>query len=242
MSEPEQSTDSFEKYSRLEEAAVFFLYDAFQHAYLAAQLEVAGLIFAERIMSIEPEPDWEVPPLPTTLPEFLRTEVQVISDDTASRLAQAWDEAQAAASSSELKLARTHAIESIEVIGHIIGLSACVESVVNRHLFLLTESGQLEPHHYASLDRTEVIPKVLFAFKDEVLSKQLPISNLKRLFRLRNQAVHFKASTARSIKPTVERLLCIWSEVGQLFELVEGEPTQQLVSELAHAVASKWFG
>ena len=86
-----------------------------------------------------------------------------------------------------------------------------------------------------------MIPKILFAFKDEILSKQLPISRLKHLFRLRNQAVHFKASSAKSIRPTVEELLGIWREVAQLLELVEGEPTQQQTNELAGVVAGKWF-
>jgi hypothetical protein len=234
-------TRFFASFYRLEEAATFFLHDAFEHAYLAAQLEVAGLIFGERIMSIDPEPDWKVPPLPTTLPDLLRSEVQVISDATASRLAQAWEEAQITASSSGRRLAKTHAIESIEIVGHIINLSACVESVINRHLFFLRESEKLAAHHYASLDRTETIPKILFAFKDEILSKQFSTSRLKHLFRLRNQAVHFKASSARSIRPTVEELLGIWREVAQLLELVEGEPTQQQINELADAVASKWF-
>ncbi len=192
-------------------------------------------------MSIDPEPDWKVPPLPATLPELLRSEIQVLSEATTSRLAQAREDAQIAASSSGLRLAKTHAIGSVEIVGHIINLSACVESVINRHLFFLKESGKLENHHYSSLDRTEVIPKILFAFKDEILSKQLSISCLKRLFRLRNQAVHFKASSARSIKPTVEELLGIWREVARLLEFVEGEPTQQQVNELADAVASKWF-
>jgi hypothetical protein len=47
MNNDKQSADPFASFYRLEEAAVFFLHDAFEHAYLAAQLEVAGLIFGE---------------------------------------------------------------------------------------------------------------------------------------------------------------------------------------------------
>ena len=126
-------------------------------------------------------------------------------------------------------------------MGHVINLAVCVESVVNRHLFLLKESGQLENHHYTSLDRTEVLPKVLFAFKEEILGKKLPISRLKYLYKLRNQAVHFKASSAHSIEPTVEDLLETWRDVGQLFALVEGEPSQQQISQLAQRVSDRWF-
>ena len=241
-----KGADPFSNYARLEEAATFFLYSAFQHIYTAAQLEVAGIIFAELIDTVEPEPDWVVPSLPSTLPELLHElahkEVQVISDATLSKLSATWEQAQITAPSSGRKLAKTHAIKSIEVIGHIIDLAACVETVVNRHLFLLRESGKLEDHLFAGLDRAEVIPKILFAFKDEIQSKRLPTSRLVNLFKRRNQAVHFKASSTESVQPTVEELLGIWREAGQLFDIMEGTPTRQEISDLADGVASKWFG
>jgi hypothetical protein len=53
-----QSSDVLTNFARLEEAATFFLYTAFEHAHMAAQLEVAGMLFAERIQTISPEPDW----------------------------------------------------------------------------------------------------------------------------------------------------------------------------------------
>lgn len=240
-----QVTDALANFSRLEEAATFFLYSAFDHANMAIQLEVAGTIFAELIGKIEPEPGWVVPSLPTALPELLeafkRDDVQLISDATASRLAAAWEKAQDMAPSSGQKVKKTFAIKSIEILGHVIDLAACVESAVNRHLFYLRESGLLEDHLYASLDRTEVIPKILFAFKSEVQSKKLPTGRLVNLFRLRNQAVHFKASSAESIKLTVEDLLGIWHDVGLLLELVEGRPTQQEIGDLANSIARKWF-
>jgi hypothetical protein len=213
-----QGPDPFESFAQLEEAATFFLYSAFEHAYTAAKLEVAALIYSERIMSVEPEPDWVVPQLLPTLPEILKElahkDVQVISDATARKLAQAWEEAQTAALSAGRRLDKRHSIRSIEIMGHIIDLAACVETVINRHLFLLREASKLENHLYASLDRAEVIPKILFAFKNEIESKVLPTSRLVNLFRLRNQAVHFKASNIDLIKPTIEELLGIWKEVG----------------------------
>ena len=118
-------------------------------------------------MSIEPEPDWIPPSLPDTLPEILRAQsnTDVISDATAEKLAQAWHDAQGIAPSSDRKLPRKHEITRIEIVGHVIDLSACVESVINRHLFLLRESDLLDPSVFSSLDRTEVMPKLLFAFK-----------------------------------------------------------------------------
>lgn len=204
---------------------------------------MAGLIFGENIMSIEPEPDWIPPSLPDTLPEILRAQsnTDVISDATAEKLAQAWHDAQGIAPSSDRKLPRKHEITRIEIVGHVIDLSACVESVINRHLFLLRESDLLDPSVFSSLDRTEVMPKLLFAFKDEFLSKSLRVDRLRNLFRLRNQAVHFKASSASSVQPTVEELLGIWDQLKKVLDLIEGVPTPQYVSELADRVTDKWF-
>jgi hypothetical protein len=53
-----RSSDALTNFGRLEEAATFFLYTAFNHVHMAAQLEVAGMLFAERIETINPEPDW----------------------------------------------------------------------------------------------------------------------------------------------------------------------------------------
>jgi glycerophosphoryl diester phosphodiesterase len=105
----------------------------------------------------------------------------------------------------------------------------------------MREAGTLESHFYTNLDRTEVIPKILFAFKAEIQSKQLATSRLVHLFRLRNQAVHFKASSTESLKPTVEELLGIWQEMGPLLELVNGAPTRQELTNLVNRVASTWF-
>jgi hypothetical protein len=240
-----RSSDALTNFGRLEEAATFFLYTAFDHVHMAAQLEVAGMLFAERIQTIDPEPGWVVPSLPATLPELLHeviyNDVQVISEATASKLAHAWEEAQALAPSSGRRITKSHAIESIEIVGHIINLAACVESVINRHLFFMREAGTLESHLYSNLDRTEVVPKILFAFKAEIQSKQLSTSRLVHLFRLRNQAVHFKASSAESIKPTVEELLGIWQEMGPFLELVNGAPTRQELTNLVSRVANTWF-
>jgi hypothetical protein len=241
---PRHGTNAFESFSRLEEAATFFLYSAFDHVQVALQLEVAGVIFAEMIDRIEPEPGWVAPSLPTALPDFLNVikceDTQVISDSTSSQLAAAWDQAQTMAVSSGRKLGRTHTFERIEILGCVIDLAACVEAVINRHLFYMRESGRLEDHLYASLDRTEVVPKILFAFKDEVQSGKLPTGRIVNLFRLRNQAVHFKASTANSMSLTPKDLLDIWREVGQLLEFVEGRPTQIELCNLADEVKTKW--
>ncbi len=230
-------------YSRLEEVASFLLYEAFRHAHFAAEYEVAGLIFGERIMAIEPEPGWIPPSMPEGLSAWLRDrdKEEGVDDATIAKLSEAWHSALADAASSGKRLPKTHRFSSTDVIGHVINLSACVESVVNRHLFQLREVGELDTHYYISLDKAEVLPKVLFAFKEEIMSGRLTTSRLRHLISLRNNAVHFKASSVDEVAPTAEELLGIWREVGQLFGLIDGEPTLEQINQRANEFESKWL-
>ena len=163
-----------------------------------------------------------------------------LSEAVLTKLRQAWRSSLAEARLSEVKLSKTHHLRSPSIVGHVITLVACMETVVNRHLFHLRESGQLDSHHYASLDRVELLPKILFAFKEQVSTKRLSTSNLKYLISLRNNAVHFKETSIDSIAPTAEELLRIWREVGQLFSFIEGEPTQTEVGGYADEFLRQW--
>lgn len=231
-------------FSQFEQVGSFFLHEAFRLAYYSAEYEVAGVIFGESIMSIEPEPGWDPGTLAETLQLSLEEEEKEKEPDdgdiTISRLAEAWHLAQAKARSSGIKLSKKHRMTAVDMVGHFINLSACVESAVNRHLFFLRESGKLEDYHYISLDQASVIAKILFAFKDEALSRKLPTSRIKKLFTFRNQAVHFKESSKDSITPTIEELLAIWREVSQLFHLIKGEPTRQDMDNYIQEFKKRW--
>lgn len=126
-------------FSQFEQVGSFFLYEAFRLAHFSAEYEVAGIIFGESIMSIEPEPGWDPGTLAETLELSLEEEAKEKEPDdrdiTITRLAEAWQLAQTEARSSGTKLPKKHRMTAVEMVGHFINLSACVESAVNRHLF-----------------------------------------------------------------------------------------------------------
>jgi hypothetical protein len=101
------------------------------------------------------------------------------------------------------------------------------------------ESNKLITHHYDSLDRAELLPKILFIFKDEIVTRKLYTTRLKHLIKLRNEAVHYKASSVDRLTVTPEELLGIWNEIGDFFELVEGQPTKELMGELTEEFMNK---
>lgn len=230
-------------FSRLEEIASFLLYEAFKYAHLAAEYEVAGVIFGDRIMSIEPEPGWKPPTTPENLAGWLqqRDKDDDKSDATIDRLTEAWHSALADAGSSGRRLPKTHKFTSTDIIGHVINLSACVETVVNRHLFHLREMGRLENYLYNSLDKSELLPKVLFAFKDEILSKTMSVTRLRHLVSLRNNAVHYKEASVDAVTSSGEELLGIWREVSDLVSRVEGEPSKEQVELWSREFENKWL-
>ncbi|MCG3120036.1 MAG: hypothetical protein ALAOOOJD_02613 [bacterium] len=185
---------------------------------------------------------------PISLTEWVKHRDKMIEDvsddDSTVMLAEAWQTAQQNAGSSDRRLLRTHTFKSIDMIGHIINLSACIEAVINRKLYFLRESNKLDNHHYISLDRTELMPKILFIFKEEIFTKNLFTTRLKHLITLRNEAVHYKESSITGEKlntVTPEELLGIWGEVATLFELVEGLPTKDFMIDLINEFRDKWL-
>jgi hypothetical protein len=203
-------------------------------------------MFGERLESIEPDPNWKMPTIPEELTDWLanRGEIdeKLLDPETLDRLAEAWFTSLEEAFSSGRKIPKSQKLGSLtDVVGHVINLGTCIEAVINRHLFLLKESGNLRPDHYKMLDRTEVLPKVLFSFKEQIDKKKLHVSRLKYLVSLRNQAVHFRTTSADALVPTCQDLLDVWREVGAVFSLIEGEPSKKVVDELIKQFKSKWI-
>jgi hypothetical protein len=226
--------------------ATFLLHEAFSFAHAAAAYEVAGELFGKRIESINPDPGWKLPEIPEELTDWLanRNDIddRLLDPVTTARLAEAWQTSQEDAYTCGIKITKKKQLQSItDVVGHVINLGTCIETVINRHLFLLRESGKLANDHYLMLDRTEVLPKVLYCFKEQIDQKKLHISRLKYLVSLRNQAVHFRTSSADVLIPTCQDLLGVWQEVGTLFGLAEGEPTKNEMDSFIKEFKSKWI-
>lgn len=186
-----------------------------------------------------------MPEIPEELIDWLANRGEIdktlLDPNTLDLLAEAWFTSLDEAFSSGRKIPKSQQFRSLtDIVGHVINLGTCIEAVINRHLFLLKESGKLTPDHYKMLDRTEVLPKILFSFKEEIDKKKLHVSRLKYLVSLRNQAVHFRTTSADALVPTCQDLLEVWREVGTVFSLIEGEPSKKDVDELVKQFKSKW--
>jgi hypothetical protein len=135
----------------------------------------------------------------------------------------------------------SHTLGSHDLAAHIIFLTTLVEVVVNRQLFFLGETGRIVPEMRAGIDRGEVIPKIIFCFKEEILSGNLTISRIKRLVTLRNKAVHYREDSTASIRMTVEELIATWREIAKLLALCPGEPTPEQMEYAIARFRAKWF-
>jgi len=237
--------DPIAGFGAAEEVAVFLLHESFEYAHRAAAHEVAGILFGDRIMSIDPDPSWKMPEIPDTITEWLkrREEIDetVLDPITIQRMSDAWQAAQRDAWESDKQLENGHALTSItDIVGYVINLTVCLESILNRHLFLLRESNELSPDHFKSIDRAELLPKLLFCFKDEILARRLHTSRIKQLVSLRNRAVHYRVDETGSLSLNVEDMIGIWRELGEVVALTTGEPTQNDIQELAEHFIKRW--
>jgi len=229
-----------------EHVASFLLNEAFHYAHEAAVQEVAGDIFGELIQEIDLDPSWQIPEIPTALPDWLeqRNEIEenILDPTTAKRMSDAWYSSLNNAIKSGRKIPKTRRFQSTtDIVGHAINLTVCLEAVLNRHLFLLSESEQLAIDHYRSIDHAELMPKLLFCFKEEIVAKKLNISRVKNLVKLRNHSVHYRINSPESLHPSAEDLIETWRELGSVFALTHGEPTQSDIQELSQEFVAEWI-
>jgi hypothetical protein len=241
---------SIEKFGGFEEAAIFLLHESFNYAYQAAEYEVAAILFGERIKDITPKTlssriEEQGVNFYPTIAEYMtqRDDIDkaISQDEDVSKLAKLWNDSQRDAFACGVKLSQKHKINAIDMIGHIINLSTCLEACINRHLFLERELENIQAEHFKYIDSTGLMAKVLFSFKDEIISSKLKISRMRKLISLRNKAVHFNLDSRSKIAPSVEELQGIWTEFGQIMNLIEGDPSQAQVIAYADEMADKWF-
>ena len=209
-----------------EEVSNFFLYTAFCYAHEAAIYEVASDLFAEKIMNIDPDPNWQTSQefsKPKSLIDWINKK-EILTDNcldakTIEKSSKAWYDSLDYAPNSNIKLSKNRQLNSvINVVGHSVNLVICLESILNRHLFIMRESSILSSEHYKYIDRSELMPKLLFGFKDEIISNQLNISRIKLLVKLRNNSVHYRMDRIISLSICIEDCLGIWLQFGNILE------------------------
>ncbi len=228
-----------------ENVANFLLHEAFYYVQEAATIEVASIIFSERIANIDPDPSWKIPEVPEQLVDWLSSQDEILENiidpSTSEKLSKAWSTSLKDAVSSEKKIPKNKRFQSTEnMVGHVINLTVCLEASLNRHLYFLRESNQLEPFHYKSIDRSELMPKLMFCFKEKIINKNIDVSRIKQLVSFRNSAIHYRINTPEFLQISSEDLISIWSQMGKIFSLIEGELTESDLQELTADFADKW--
>ena len=238
--------DPVESFGSAEDVANFLLHESFRYAHAAAAYEVAGELFGRKLENIElADPEWQSPDMPTSLNEWLINGDEVIDRSidpkTAGILADAWYSSLDEACNSGIKLSKSLQLQSTtDIIGHVVNLTICLEGSLNRHLFFMRESKQLLSEYYQSIDRSELMPKILFCFKEQILGKTLYINRIKQLVSMRNKTVHYRVDSPDSLKPSVEDLIGIWTQLGQVFDLTYGKPDGIDVQKLIDVFTVKW--
>ncbi|MEM7761114.1 MAG: hypothetical protein AAF298_23745 [Cyanobacteria bacterium P01_A01_bin.40] len=238
--------DPIESFGVAGHVANFLLYESFRYAHDAAQYEVASILFGKKLKNIEPvDSNWEYPEIPQSLDNWIINQGMIIDSildpKTTKLLSDAWYSSLKDASTSKIKISKSRQLSSTtDIVGHIVNLTICLEASLNRHLFYLRESQQLEAQYYASIDRSELMPKILFCFKEQIVEKTVHIDRIKQLVSMRNRSVHYRVDSPESLQPYVEDLLGIWHQLGQLFDLMYGEPNKSDIHKLANNFTTQW--
>ncbi|MEO1691775.1 MAG: hypothetical protein AAFR63_09645, partial [Cyanobacteria bacterium J06631_6] len=101
-----------------ENVANFLLHEAFYYVQEAATIEVASIIFSERIANIDPDPSWKIPEVPEQLVDWLSSQDEILENiidpSTSEKLSKAWSTSLKDAVSSEKKIPKNKRFQSTE--------------------------------------------------------------------------------------------------------------------------------
>lgn len=165
---------------------------------------------------------------------------EVLPEETFEKLSAAWSDAQNRAFTGEVTIPIDHTIRRVEIASHILNLYSVVEIVINRHLHSEKEAGRLDDGVYQSLDRSRLLSKMAYVFKEKISAGEFRLDRFKHLNTLRNAAVHYRSESRDRLMPSVRDLTYIWRLVGEMLELLGGEPTQEELEELYHSVLDQY--
>jgi hypothetical protein len=215
-----------ETYSKLGEGISFFLNESFHYLNESLICELALINFSNEIKNIDPTDfDRELInnlKLPKNPVELLQTEnIKPLTDETTSRMADAWNKAQLMARVGNYKFGHQHEINSIEILGHLNNFGFFIETVVNRHLLFLKHSNEIDDLSYLRISTARIIDRLIYIFKDDLKLNKVQINEIVNLFSLRNKTVHYTPDNAKALKPKLSELLHIWKQTKKIIERLE---------------------
>lgn len=143
---------------------------------------------------------------------FLRSPKPSVTEFTYKIYAQLRAESTIISRKSSFKFAKNHLIKDYFILSHVTNLALFIEILINRHLYFLAKDKVIDKFAYNQLEKASVLNKILFVFKYD----DLPLNRISRHFTLRNFAVHFTADNANNFNVSIEELIGIWGDIGQL--------------------------
>lgn len=215
-----------ETYSKLELGATFFLQESFHYLNIALTYDVASLFFSRELELIEPSTEdrkiIEETNLPHDTISILQSKIpDVLTNKTLELMSVAWQKSQLSAKTEKYKFEMNHRIGSIEILGHLNNFGFFIETLVNRHLLFLKQTGLIDEFSYARISISKIMERLIYIFKEDLNNNKVHLNEITNLFSLRNKTVHYTPDNAIALKPKISELIQIWKQCAKIIKKIE---------------------
>ncbi|WP_405326117.1 hypothetical protein [Leeuwenhoekiella sp. LLG6367-2.1] len=213
-------------YSKLALGASFYLEESFRCIYESLEYEFAAILFSQLLENIEPSVEDRKIFAKTSLPNdaigLLQSEIpDILSEPTTKMMSDAWKNAQLRSKTENHKFGLDHKIDSIEILGHLNNFGFFIETIINRHLLFLNQSGKIDDFSYSRFSVAKVMERIIYIFKEDLKNNTIHLNEVQNLFRLRNKTVHYTPDNAKVLKPRISELIKIWTQCAKLIGKLE---------------------
>ena len=217
---------SLETYERLAIGGIFYLEESIRYLNMALKNDFASILFNDALKDLEPNesdrkiiekvklPDYHIDVLQSEIPDILTNETTIYME-------KVWENARKLAESKKHKFDHNHRIKSIEILGHLNNYGFFLETLINRHLLYLNQSGIIDNFSYRRISEAKIMERLIYIFKDDLQNNTVQLNEIQKLFRLRNKTVHFTPDNAQSLKPKISELNQIWNQTKTLLKKLE---------------------
>jgi hypothetical protein len=193
---------------------------------LLCENEFASVLFSEELNTIEPSTEdrkiLDQTYLPNDAVGILQSKIpDVLTIETTSLMSKAWQKSQFRAENERHKFGLNHRIDSIEILGHLNNFGFFIETLTNRHLLFLNQTGMIDEFSYARISISKIMERLIYIFKDELNGNKIHLNEITNLFSLRNKTVHFTPDNAIALKPKISELIQIWTQSVKIIKKFE---------------------
>jgi hypothetical protein len=220
------SKHEIDTYSKLELGGTFFLQESFNYLHTALKYEFASILFSKELDAIKPSKEdrniMDKTHLPVDAVGILQSNIpDILTDETSSLMSKSWQKSQFRAETEKHKFELNHRIDSIEILGHLNNFGFFIETLVNRHLLFLRQTGIIDEFSYARISISRIMERLIYIFKDDLNNNKVHLNEITNLFSLRNKTVHFTPDNAIALKPKISELIQIWIQSVKIIKKLE---------------------